>query len=415
VAYDIPSDAAGVGLALTRFPLLAVHRVAFHSAMRACMGSLYMFCMRRIVLAAALSGVSWVAAATNATDQDSDDLKEIVVVATRTATSALSLAVPVIIINRADIERSSALDAADLLSARAGLEVARNGGAGQPASVFIRGSESNHSTVLIDGVRMNPGTIGGAALQNILPESIERMEIVKGARSSIYGSEAIGGVISIATRAATANGVSAAAAAGRYGLRQVSLNAGTAFGNEAHIGGSFAFQNSDGYSPLTSSTTKRGFRNASANLQANTKAGEYWRLGAQLWNSAGRSEYLGYDNNFRFGALDQSFINRVVAAKADYANGKLSWKTTLSRTVDDIQQRQFSDNAKTNRDVIDTLVTLTVSPQQEISAGVLLSRETVDALSFGTRIAERTNSRTVFLQDQIHLGQLDGFLALGTS
>src|SRR5258706_9167602 len=85
-----------------------------------------------------------------------DELGTVVVTATRTATPIDELAVPVMVITRAQIERSLALDTAELLSARAGLEVARNGGPGQPASLFIRGTESNHNSVLIDGGGINP-------------------------------------------------------------------------------------------------------------------------------------------------------------------------------------------------------------------------------------------------------------------
>ena len=75
--------------------------------------------------------------------------------------------------------------------------------------------------VLIDGVRINPGTIGGAALQNIAPESIERIEIVKGPRSSLYGTDAIGGVVQLFTRGAAKDGASAGATFGSDNTQQV--------------------------------------------------------------------------------------------------------------------------------------------------------------------------------------------------
>jgi outer membrane cobalamin receptor len=152
---------------------------------------------------------------------DSTSVGEVVITATRTATPVDELAVPVIVITRAEIERSLAGDVASLLAGRPGLEIARTGGPGQPAAIFLRGTDSDHTTVLIDGVRINPGTIGGAALQNIQPESIERIEIIKGARASLYGTDAIGGVINIITRAGAAQGASLYAAAGRYGTQVV--------------------------------------------------------------------------------------------------------------------------------------------------------------------------------------------------
>ena len=125
-----------------------------------------------------------------------DELEETVITATRTPVPLDSVGAPVIVITRSDIERSLASDVSELLQQQAGLEIARNGGPGQTTSLFTRGTESNHTVVLIDGVRINPGTIGGAALQNIAPESLERIEIVKGPRSSLYGTDAIGGVTS---------------------------------------------------------------------------------------------------------------------------------------------------------------------------------------------------------------------------
>ncbi len=129
---------------------------------------------------------------------------EIIVTATRRAQSADEALAAVTVITRAEIEAAQAQDLAELLRFHAGLDIGRNGGAGQPASLFLRGTESNHTLVLLDGVRLNPGTIGGAPWQNLDPNLIERIEIVRGPRSSLYGPDAIGGVIQIFTRRAAA-------------------------------------------------------------------------------------------------------------------------------------------------------------------------------------------------------------------
>ena len=146
-----------------------------------------------------------------------DELEETIITATRTPVALDAVDAPVIVITRQDIERSMASDVSEILQGHAGLEIARNGGPGQTTSLFTRGTESNHTVVLIDGVRINPGTIGGAALQNIAPESLERIEIVKGPRSSLYGTDAIGGVVQLFTRgAAKKDGVSAGATYGSH-------------------------------------------------------------------------------------------------------------------------------------------------------------------------------------------------------
>ncbi|MFB3124449.1 MAG: TonB-dependent receptor plug domain-containing protein, partial [Woeseiaceae bacterium] len=123
----------------------------------------------------------------------------IIVTATRTEISVSDAIVPVTVITREQIEQSLATDLAELLRFEAGIDIGRNGGPGQATSIFLRGTESNHTLVLLDGVRINPGTIGGAAIQNIAPEIIDRIEIVKGARSALFGTDAIGGVINIIT------------------------------------------------------------------------------------------------------------------------------------------------------------------------------------------------------------------------
>ena len=113
-------------------------------------------------------------AADNAPDET------IIVTATRTEAPLSDAIVPVTVIGRDDIELSMAADLAELLRVQAGIDIGRNGGPGQATSVFLRGTESNHTLVLVDGVRINPGTIGGAAVQHIAPELIERVEIVQG-------------------------------------------------------------------------------------------------------------------------------------------------------------------------------------------------------------------------------------------
>src|SRR5688572_32674522 len=150
-----------------------------------------------------------------------DELEETVVTATRTPVPLDAVGAPVIVITRNDIERSLAGDVSELLHGQAGLEISRNGGHGQTTTMFMRGTDSNHTVVLVDGVRINPGTIGGAALQNIAPESIERIEIVKGPRSSLYGTEAIGGVVQLFTRGAARDGFSAGATYGSHSTRQL--------------------------------------------------------------------------------------------------------------------------------------------------------------------------------------------------
>ena len=174
---------------------LRVSGVSAPSRMRECMRAETPMSSHHVLLAAA--SLVFLLPFPNA---HAEELGTLVVTATRRPIDAGDTLAPVIIIERDEIERSLALDVAELLRFHAGLEISRNGGPGQVTSAFIRGADSDHTLVLIDGVRVNPGTAGGAALQNISPDVVERIEIVKGPRSALHGSEAIGGVVNIQTR-----------------------------------------------------------------------------------------------------------------------------------------------------------------------------------------------------------------------
>lgn len=125
---------------------------------------------------------------------------EVVVTATRgTQTLDNSLA-SVSVITRQDIDRAVTRDLVDLLRLQAGIDIVRSGGLGQQSSLFLRGSNSNHVLVLIDGVRIASANTGGYAWENLPLGQIERIEIVRGPRAAQWGSDAIGGVIQIFTR-----------------------------------------------------------------------------------------------------------------------------------------------------------------------------------------------------------------------
>jgi len=102
-------------------------------------------------------------------DDAKHSLDSIVVTATRYPTPIDEVVPSMYVIEREELERTLATDMTDVLRFRTGLEVGRYGGPGQTTSLFLRGTDSNHTLVLLDGVRINPGTVGGAALQNISP------------------------------------------------------------------------------------------------------------------------------------------------------------------------------------------------------------------------------------------------------
>jgi vitamin B12 transporter len=177
--------------------------------------------MQRVLSLSALAlaiGASFAASAQPAREH------AVVVTANRGASTVDDTLAAVSVITRDDIEASGSHDVVDLLRALPGIDIARSGGLAQQTSVFLRGTNSNHVLVLIDGVRVSALGTGAFAWEQLSLDQIERIEVVRGPRAALWGSDAIGGVIQLFTR--RADGVDAALSAGNHGTFGGGLGAG---------------------------------------------------------------------------------------------------------------------------------------------------------------------------------------------
>ena len=127
-------------------------------------------------------------------------LGQIIVTATRTAQTEDQTLAPVTVITRADIELLQLSSLQDLLDDTPGMAIGNQGGPGKVTGLFLRGANANQVLVLVDGIRVGSATAGTTPVQDIPVDQIERIEIVRGPFSSLYGSDAIGGVIQIFLR-----------------------------------------------------------------------------------------------------------------------------------------------------------------------------------------------------------------------
>ncbi|MBL4621229.1 MAG: TonB-dependent receptor, partial [Immundisolibacteraceae bacterium] len=133
-------------------------------------------------------------------DSAATKLSPIIVTATRTAQSLDQTLASVTVITREQLEKRQVSSVAEALNGVVGLQFTSTGGVGKSTSVFMRGTQSGHLLVLVDGVKVGSATLGSAAFEHIPIQQIERIEVVRGPRASLYGSEAVGGVIQIFTR-----------------------------------------------------------------------------------------------------------------------------------------------------------------------------------------------------------------------
>jgi vitamin B12 transporter len=334
---------------------------------------------------------------------------DVVVTATRVPMPIDEVLAPVIVIDRETIERSAATDASDLLRFHAGLDLSRNGGPGQTTAVFIRGAESNHTLVLLDGVRMNPGTIGLAALQNIPPDMIERIEVVKGPRSALWGTDAIGGVINVVTRRGSRDGWSAEAGYGDYDTRKASVNGGLPLGGKADLDFGVSWLDSAGFPTRTTDHTARGFDNLSASAQLRAEVGPA-ELALRHWSASGTTEY----SDFFLTPVDQDFSNSTTSAEVGLpvaANGQARF--TLTHFEDSIDQNQSPDFLRTRRDTADAQLDFGGTQAQSFGLGAMFSREQARSESYGDAMRADTDSINLYVQDRIATGPHSALLALG--
>ena len=104
------------------------------------------------------------------------------------------------VLTSSDIETRGFADMQELLNSISSINITSNGGIGQTTSIFTRGTESNHTKIILDGVELNPGTLALAPIQNISIDSIDKIEIIKGSSSALHGARTIGGIINIKTK-----------------------------------------------------------------------------------------------------------------------------------------------------------------------------------------------------------------------
>ena len=337
--------------------------------------------------------------------QNKDYLDSIVVTATRSEIPLGDTIVPVIVINRDQIKQSQAKDLSELLRFESGLDIGRNGGPGQATSLFFRGTESNHILVLLDGVRINPGTIGGAALQHISPEIIQRVEIVKGARSALYGTDAIGGVINIITRKLSSNYIESTFGTGSNNYKKMSVNGGIKF-DSSEYGFTLNQEKTNGYKIRSDSNIKRGYNNLSINLFAK-KTFATSDLTLRHWQASGKVEYL----DFFLSPLDLDFLNKSSSMEINnLLTESLTSKILLSYIKDDITQNQSDDFVVSQRHALDWQLNFRHS-LHNLVLGMFLSNEDASSFSWGSGFKEDTKTKAIFINDSINIEKQKFFIA----
>lgn len=285
-------------------------------------------------------------------------LPEMVVTATRTETAKNQLSAGTTIYTRSDIERLQAKTFPDLLRGTIGIDMTQQGGYGKTTSVFMRGTSSDHVLVLIDGIKVGSATLGSTTFEFIPIDQIERVEIIRGPQSSLYGSEAIGGVIQIFTRKGSQSdkpNVTLDAGGGTYDTLNASGTVSGKWQNSWYsIGASHI--NTQGFNarqPIPglfgfSQPDKDGYYNTAVNARVGHKFDNNAEIEASFMRSEGKTDYDGTLQD------KTKFINQVasLSGSMDILD---NWRSTLrlGQSFDDNEQfapdDSFSSNFHTQR------------------------------------------------------------------
>ncbi|MBB1441869.1 TonB-dependent receptor domain-containing protein [Pseudoalteromonas sp. SG43-3] len=295
-------------------------------------------------------------------------IEKITVTANKFEQSINDVLASVNVIERAEIEASNVRDLPTLLSTRVGFQVNPNGGFGQNTGVSLRGTGSGDTLILIDGVRTGSATLGQKALNNVPLNSIERIEIIKGSRAAVYGSDALAGVINIITRESDNLSLSATFGSDSYQNYQV---AGSVKSDDITTAFNAGFEKTDNFDVLQGvAPDEDGYENKNLGFKVNYTDAHYGDFKLLGQYSEG---YADYDS--RFSPADSTI------ERDDFKNYQLSagWSknyTNQTHSVDLALSTDDSDNTYVDFSVGPTTSTfITKRTQIDYNGQYLLSNE----------------------------------------
>lgn len=251
-------------------------------------------------------------------------LEDIVVTANRSAQSIDKVGASVTVLTQAALEAAQATSVPDTLARTAGVSFTRNGGVGTSTTVNIRGAEGHHTVVLIDGVKMNDpsSTQGGANFSNLLVGDVGRIEILRGAQSTLWGSQAIGGVVNIVTAEPTeAFQGNLSAEAGSRGTQYFRGGLGGTTDRLSWRLAANRFE-TDGFSAYATGTEDDGYENTNLSGRLNLKLTDAASLDLRTVWSDGQNDFDAFNGDSREYAETEEMVT-YAGLNFDLLDGRL--------------------------------------------------------------------------------------------
>lgn len=332
-----------------------------------------------------------------------------------------SILAPITVVEREQIERWQSNSVIDVLRRMPGIDVGQNGGIGQMSSIYVRGAESRHVLILVDGVRLNQANVSGSSDISQIPLSlVQRIEYIRGPRSSVYGSDAIGGVINILTERKTEGGT-LNATMGSHGYQEYDGSIKQKVGDKTTLTAAGSYLYTKGYDVEANGNTgghpqpdRDGFMNKSLWLGVNHDINDDVSLYARAYGFDNRTAYDAYYDSYNDMLTDtRALFSRTYdgGVKFNRDNYSSSLNTSYNYTKDYDYDPRYGRYGKGSR--------FTNSEQYNvqwgnhlllgngsIGGGVDWQRQSIKAGSSGFPNKEHFDNTGLYLTGQQKLGDI---------
>lgn len=329
-----------------------------------------------------------------------DSLNPVVVTATRAPRTADETLSSVTVLDEATLRRQDPVELTDLLRGQPGVDVKTNGSFGKASSVYLRGTSSGSTLFMIDGIRLRSATLGSPSYQYLDPRMFNRAEIVRGPRGSLYGADAVGGVIQLFTPRGDASGPqpSISAGGGSFGTQRLSatISGQSESGQNGTTSYSFAGSHfsTDGQ-PVRRGGDDMGYDNTSALARVSHTFNDGSELGALALRARGNTEFDASGDN-----ADTDYVQQVAGVYGELAVSEdFRTRLTLSEARDETETEVYASEYSTRSRTARWENTLDVGPHQFIAGAEYREDSVEDSdTGFGPFEVESRDNKAAFTQ-----------------
>ena len=318
-------------------------------------------------------------------------LDRIVVTPNKKPTTIFNTLNSVEVITSEMIKNNGSVSLENILNQSSSISIGSNGGFGQTKSIFMRGTESNHTKVLVNGNELNPGTLGVPSIQHISVDLIEKIEISKGSMSTLYGKNAIGGVINIITKKNQFGEVKYRS--GRYSTENITFSDG--INHEKHnFNINMSRFISDSYKAKVTSSQNHRYDNTNIDMSYKYDIDNQYNINLDYYKNTGNTEYDSFGSNLNQNHRDNHFKATLNSTKASS-----SFDFFYVRKGNEINQAApgATDYTHTKSDSIGLEYSIDNSNNGNLLFGLNYTDESMYELSFGTSFKHTNIIRELYI------------------